>query len=163
MRAEPNAAQPYQAVLASPLPDVPYLGLHIANGSLTAIDYLWHEASPTCTKQYRGVCERLKSYFSHRPFSLDVPLQPTGTPFQQRLWLRLQQIPSGEVITYGELARELGSSARAVAGGCRANPIPILIPCHRVVAANGLGGYMGKTEGREPAIKQWLLQHEGYV
>ena len=75
----------------------------------------------------------------------------------------MRRIPIGQVVTYGELAKALDSSARAVAGACRANPIPILIPCHRVVAATGLGGYMGETGGEALAIKQWLLQHEGYV
>ncbi len=94
-----------------------------------------------------------------------IPLQrPSGgTPYQQKVWRALQRIPVGEVRTYGELANELDSCARAVAQACRANPLPILIPCHRVVAANGLGGYMGQTEGAGLAIKRWLLHHEGYV
>jgi methylated-DNA-[protein]-cysteine S-methyltransferase len=67
------------------------------------------------------------------------------------------------VLRYGELAKVLDSGARAVAAACRANPLPILIPCHRVVSHKGLGGYMGQVEGKEVAIKQWLLHHEGYV
>lgn len=64
---------------------------------------------------------------------------------------------------YGELAEKLASGPRAIAAACRTNPIPILIPCHRVVAKAGLGGYMGETEGEALSIKQWLLQHEGAI
>ncbi len=98
------------------------------------------------------------------PYTPIPPQRPSrGTLYQQKVWQALQRIPVGEVRTYGELARELGSCARAVAQACRANPLPILIPCHRVVSATGLGGYMGKTYGPELEIKRWLLHHEGYV
>ena len=104
-----------------------------------------------------------RAYFAD-PHTLIPPQQPDcGTPYQRRVWQALQQIPVGEVCTYGELSAELNSSPRAVAQACRANPLPILIPCHRVVSATGLGGYMGKSEGHELAIKRWLLHHEGYV
>ncbi|MGM0593267.1 MAG: methylated-DNA--[protein]-cysteine S-methyltransferase, partial [Pseudomonadota bacterium] len=72
-------------------------------------------------------------------------------------------IPAGEALTYAELASRVGSSARAVAGACRANPMPLLIPCHRVVAVDGPGGYLGSTAGQALAIKRWLLRHEGYL
>jgi methylated-DNA-[protein]-cysteine S-methyltransferase len=105
----------------------------------------------------------LQGYFGDATTDIP-PLQPArGTPFQRRVWGLLQQIPVGEVRRYGEIASALGSSARAVAGACRANPLPILIPCHRVVAATGLGGYMGEIDGGALEIKRWLLHHEGYV
>ena len=85
-----------------------------------------------------------------------------GTAFQQRVWRALKAIPPGEVRTYGELAQSLASGPRAVAGACRANPWPLLIPCHRVVSAHGMGGYCGHTEGPYLAIKHWLLAHEGW-
>jgi methylated-DNA-[protein]-cysteine S-methyltransferase len=87
-------------------------------------------------------------------------LAPAGTAFQKRVWRELMRIPPGAVRTYGELARRLGTSARAVGGACRANPIPILIPCHRVVAAGGEGGFLGRTRGSAMALKRWLLEHE---
>ena len=107
--------------------------------------------------------ELLEAYFAdpHAPLPLLQPLD--GTPFQRRVWQALQQIPPGETLHYGELAHRLGSSARAVAGACRANPLPVLIPCHRVVSASGLGGYMGQINGPVLEIKRWLLQHEGHV
>ena len=86
----------------------------------------------------------------------------SGTDFQQRVWRALKEIPPGEVRTYGELARSLGSGPRAVAAACRANPWPLLIPCHRIVGSNGEGGYCGYTEGPYLAIKRWLLTHEGW-
>jgi len=94
------------------------------------------------------------------PWPTGVPLAPGGTLFQQRVWMALRQIPPGERFTYGELAKRLGTSPRAVGGACRANPIPLLIPCHRVVAAHGLGGFAGETEGHWLRIKRWLLEHE---
>ncbi len=88
-----------------------------------------------------------------------VPLDPEGTPFQQRVWAETARIPYGEVITYRELARRIGQpgAARAVGQALRANPLPILIPCHRVIAADGRpGGYTGGFH-----LKRWLLRLEG--
>jgi len=75
----------------------------------------------------------------------------------------MQRIPAGKTRTYGEVAQELHSSARAVGGACGANPIPLVVPCHRIVASGGsLGGFMGaREEGFELGIKRWLLEHEG--
>ena len=75
----------------------------------------------------------------------------------------MQRIPAGKVRTYGEVASELRSSARAVGGACGANPIPIVVPCHRIIGSGGsIGGFMGaKDEGFELGIKRWLLEHEG--
>lgn len=101
---------------------------------------------------------QLQDYFDGRRSDFDLPLAPHGTAFQRRVWEALRAIPPGETRSYGDLARLLGSSARAVgqANGC--NPVPLLIPCHRVVASGGaLGGYSG---GDGPVTKRWLLDHE---
>ncbi len=99
--------------------------------------------------------EALAEYFAGRAPSLPA-LDLRGTPFQQTVWKALLAIPWGEVRTYGDIARELGSGARAVGGANHQNPVAILVPCHRVVAVNGgLGGYGGGTER-----KRWLLMHE---
>ena len=103
----------------------------------------------------------LQQFFRQAGAAGELPLQLAGTPFQQKVWSALQRIPPGEVRTYGELARQLRSSPRAVGGACRRNPVPLLVPCHRVVAAQGLGGFAGRTTGKEVALKRWLLQHEG--
>jgi len=108
----------------------------------------------------RQACDAIQEWLAGGAWPEGLPLAPQGTPFQQRVWQRLQQIPPGRRVTYGELAEELGTGARAVGGACRANAIPLLIPCHRVVAANGDGGFAGHTRGRWLEIKRWLLQHE---
>jgi len=163
MKAESTATQIYQAVMPSPLPGSPYLGLHIEGEHITAITYLWTQPVPRLNSDPAPQIKLLQRYFRGDCARIESAVRPSGTPFQRRVWQVLMSIPCGKVVTYGELAQRLGSSPRAVAGACRANPIPILIPCHRVVAASGPGGYLGKTAGRELAIKQWLLQHEGYV
>jgi len=99
------------------------------------------------------------------PFSLDCQLD-SGTQFQQRVWQALLDIPVGKVLTYGQLATKLHSGPRAVANACRHNPLPVIVPCHRVVSAAGIGGYAGDTETIQNseinfmAIKKWLLVHE---
>ncbi len=104
---------------------------------------------------------QLHAYFSDGSARFELPLALSGTAFQQRVWAVLRTIPSGETRTYGEIARVLGSAARAVGQACRANPCPIVVPCHRVVAVQGLGGFSGDTSGSRLAIKRWLLHHEG--
>jgi len=105
-------------------------------------------------------CKQLLQYLQQPATRFDLPLAQQGTEFQQRVWQAISSIPLGEVRTYGELAREIGSGPRAVANACGANNLPLLVPCHRVVAQNGLGGFM---QGKENSllIKQWLLKHEG--
>jgi methylated-DNA-[protein]-cysteine S-methyltransferase len=103
----------------------------------------------------------LAAYFKNASHRVVLPIQPEGTEFQHRVWRALQGIPVGQTLSYGELAKKLRSSPRAVGNACRANPLPVIIPCHRVVAANDIGGYSGETRGRQLDIKRWLLRHEG--
>ena len=104
----------------------------------------------------------LAAYFADPRSGFDIPLAPPGTPFQRRVWAALCMIPVGSVRSYGELARELGTAARALGGACGSNPIALIIPCHRVVSASGgLGGFMGGRRDVPLAIKRWLLAHEG--
>jgi len=101
---------------------------------------------------------QLQDYFDGGRSDFDLPLRAHGTAFQQRVWDALRAIPIGQTRSYGELAKLLGSSARAVGQANGSNPIPIFIPCHRVLAAAGaLGGYSG---GEGPPTKLWLLEHE---
>ena len=91
-----------------------------------------------------------------------VPLlRLAGTPFQRKVWQALRRIPPGVTRTYGELAHQLGTAPRAVGGACRRNPVLLFVPCHRVVAAAGAGGFAGETAGRWMEIKRWLLAREG--
>jgi methylated-DNA-[protein]-cysteine S-methyltransferase len=110
------------------------------------------------TPLLREACRQIQAYFDGELTGFDLPLGPHGTAFQQRVWAALRDIPAGQTRSYGDIARALGSAARAVGQANGANPIPILIPCHRVVAAGGaLGGYSG---GQGPETKRFLLEHE---
>lgn len=91
----------------------------------------------------------------------DLKLDPHGTAFQKRVWREMQKIKTGNTKTYGEIAKTLKSGPRAVGGACGANPIPILIPCHRIVAANGMIGHYSGGDGQE--TKQFLLRLEGAI
>lgn len=106
------------------------------------------------------ICRQLDEYFSGKRTHFSLPLAPKGTDFQLRLWQQLCRIPFGQVCRYGDLAALLTSSARAVGGACRRNPIPLIVPCHRVVAANGLGGFSGHQQGEWLSVKERLLEHE---
>lgn len=86
---------------------------------------------------------QIEAYFDRRLTRFDLPLEPAGSPFEQRVWAAMRQIAHGQTRSYGELAIEIGSAPRAVGGACGRNPIPIVIPCHRVLARGGLGGYSG--------------------
>jgi methylated-DNA-[protein]-cysteine S-methyltransferase len=119
---------------------------------------------PEVPEELRGtplnrVIDQLNEYFSCKRQTFDLELAPRGTPFQLAVWNALLEIPYGETISYAELARRIGKPAavRAVGAANGANPIPVIIPCHRVIGSNGtLTGYGGGIER-----KQWLLVHEG--
>lgn len=109
----------------------------------------------------REAARQLARYFESSAARFDLPLRLNGTAYRERVWQALVDIPAGSSETYGSLARRLGSGARAIAAACRANAFPIIIPCHRVVAVQGLGGYCGQISGPFLEIKHWLLRHEG--
>jgi methylated-DNA-[protein]-cysteine S-methyltransferase len=109
----------------------------------------------------REAIKQLRAYFDGDLTNFDLPLDPPGSQFQKDVCMEMLKIPYGAQWTYGDIARNLGKPAQAVGGGCGRNPIPIIIPCHRVVAANGsMTGFSG-GEGVE--TKVWLLQHEGVI
>lgn len=117
------------------------------------------EAQVAATPFVLSVIHQLQAYLNDPHAGLDMPTAITGTPFQRRVWRAIASIPSGETRSYGELAEMLGSGPRAVANACGANQVPLVIPCHRIVARHGLGGFM-QGDPRGLLIKQWLLQHE---
>ncbi len=144
------------------------LSITEANGALVRIAWSDHEAGhpvgdlgaqPGETPLLARAAEQLGEYFAGARRDFDLPLDPAGTPFQRRVWAEMARIPFGATESYGALAREVGSVARAVGGACGANPIPIVIPCHRVVGEGGvLGGFSGGTGS---ATKRALLELEG--
>jgi len=103
---------------------------------------------------------QLRAYLESPEIKFDLPLAVEGTPFQLRLWEALCRIPRGKTRTYGDLARELEGEARAVGQACGDNRLPVVIPCHRVVAADGIGGFAHSTGGYLLEAKRWLLAHE---
>jgi methylated-DNA-[protein]-cysteine S-methyltransferase len=107
-----------------------------------------------------GLVARLRAYFGGDLPALDaIPADPGGTPFQQRVWAALRRIRAGTTLSYSELARDIGDpdAVRAVGTANGSNPVPVVIPCHRVIGADGsLTGYGGGLER-----KRWLLVHEG--
>lgn len=116
----------------------------------------------------KKVATELQSYFRNATSKFSVPVKLNGTPLQQKIWRELKKIKIGSTVTYGQLAERLQTSPRVIGNACRANPIPVIIPCHRVVGVNGLGGYGGAcTKNKNiPTNKQllqnklWLLEHE---
>jgi methylated-DNA-[protein]-cysteine S-methyltransferase len=107
---------------------------------------------------------QLERYREDPDAKFDLPLLIEGTEYQRRLWSALCEIPRGSTLTYGEMAKKLGAedfeAARAVGQACGDNRLPIVIPCHRVVAADGLGGFGHSTGGYLLEAKRWLLMHE---
>jgi len=145
---------------------LPYSGLRIqaSDDAITHIDFIHADAvqkksSPTAL--LKECCHQLRAYVKQANFKFDLPLAMQGTDFQQAVWRQLQAIPWGETLTYGDVAEQLNSSPRAVGNACRRTPVPLIVPCHRVVAKTGIGGFAGDTEGGFLPIKVQLLRHEG--
>ena len=103
---------------------------------------------------------QLEHYREDPDAQFDLPLLIEGSPLQRGVWDAMCAIPRGRTRTYGELARELGADARAIGQACGDNRLPIVIPCHRIVAADGLGGFGHSTGGYLLEVKRWLLMHE---
>jgi methylated-DNA-[protein]-cysteine S-methyltransferase len=104
--------------------------------------------------------QQLERYRENPDTRFDLPVLIEGTPLQRAVWDAMCAIPRGKTRTYGELARELGAEARAIGQACGDNRLPIVIPCHRVVAADGIGGFGHATGGYLLEAKRWLLMHE---
>lgn len=133
------------------------------DGAITRATWLEAEADGTedaaSTPLLMEAAAQLKDYFEGSRQLFDLPLRPSGGAFQRSVWAEMRKIPYGSVKTYGDLAKALGGEARAVGGACGSNPIPILIPCHRIVGADGtMTGFSGR---RGVETKLDLLRHEG--
>ena len=132
------------------------LTLSEEDGALVSIDWgFGRDQTPTTLLQQAR--EQMNAYFDGALRQFDLPLAPAGTPFRQRVWRALMDIPYGATASYGALAKQVGGCAQAIGGANGANPLPIVIPCHRVVASTGLGGYSG---GDGLPTKRWLLALE---
>ena len=148
----------FAAIVATP---VFALGVRCSDDEVTGTEFLPPQAEVRPGGLLaREVVRQLRIWLHEPDFTFSLPLQVAGTPFQRRVWNAIAAIPLGSTRTYGELAHQLVSGPRAVGGACGANPYPVIIPCHRVVAASGLGGF-GQGRGSFPLeIKRWLLARE---
>lgn len=138
--------------------------LGIASNGRVVLRIDWLDAGPERWPEdglARAAAEALAAWFDDPRALPQLPLAPAPTRFQARVRAALQAIPAGRTRSYGDLAAELGSAARAVGGACRANPLAVIVPCHRVVARSGLGGYSGDWEhGAAVRCKRALLARE---
>ncbi len=152
----------YQAKLKTPFG---MLGIVCNDEALTGIDFLAPGSKPLAprTALARMACEQLNAYFDNPGFRFTLPLAFTGTSHQTRVWQAMRTIPCGKVRSYGDVAAQLHSSPLAVGQACGANPIPIVIPCHRIVGKSGIGGFANQRDGYLLDIKRWLLAHEGAI
>ena len=155
----------FQACLRTPFAT---LGITTTDKHLTGVRFLAPTVAAKAPKRdsiAHLACVQLQAYLENGAYEFDLPVKLSGTHHRLEVWEAMCRIPAGKVRSYGEVAAELGSSARAVGGACGANPVPVIVPCHRIIGANHtIGGFMGaKGEGFELGIKRWLLEHEGAI
>jgi methylated-DNA-[protein]-cysteine S-methyltransferase len=159
-RSEPSLAEPaFAAVIPFPRFKV---AVATRDGRISGIRYL-PPAAPELSPQgalAERAARQLERYREDPEARFDLPLLVEGTALQKAVWDAMCAIPRGRTRTYGELARELGAEPRAIGQACGDNRLPIVIPCHRVVAADGIGGFGHSTGGYLIEAKRWLLLHE---
>ncbi len=155
-----QAKIPDTAIIAAPFG---FVALSATEEFLVGIDFVTEPRGEGIPRNpvLESAILQLNRYFDDPATRFSLPLRLIGTDYARRVWSALIEISPGNAETYGSLALRLESGPRAVAGACRANAFPILIPCHRVISARGLGGYCGRMSGPFLDIKRWLLTHEG--
>jgi methylated-DNA-[protein]-cysteine S-methyltransferase len=160
MKRARTAGAGYQAKLPAPFA---LLGIRTEGDVLAEITFLPRTGKPLAPQNRLAAraCAQIERYLNDPQFRFDLPLVTQGTEFQRRVWAKIAAIGAGRTRSYGELARELRSAPRAVGQACGANPVPLVVPCHRVLAAGGIGGFAHHEGGFHLAIKRWLLAHEG--
>ena len=149
----------FQAKLDTPFALV---GVRTEGAALAEIVFLPKSAgalAPTNSLAERA-CAQIEKYIADPGFCFKLPMKHVGTPFQRRVWDMIAAIPRGQTLSYGDIARMLLSAPRAVGQACGSNYFPLVIPCHRVVAAKSLGGFAHNSSGYLIDVKRWLLQHE---
>jgi methylated-DNA-[protein]-cysteine S-methyltransferase len=162
-------------VLNSLLINTPFaqLALYATDEALVRLDFVAEASAATEINQAAHAAphpllieaqRQLLAYCDNPHFRFDLPWQLAGTAHQQKVWQQIASIDSGQTLRYLDIAQRIQSSPRAVGGACGRNPLPIFVPCHRVVAANGLGGFNANRNGLDwMPIKRWLLRHEGMI
>ncbi len=138
------------------------IGIECNADEITGISYLEPrpEVAPKTLLAQEAV-RQFRAWLKDPAYAFGLPLAPAGTHYQRRVWSQIAAIPAGQTRSYGEVAAAIGSGPRAVGNACGANPYPIVVPCHRVVAANhALGGFGKNSGGFLLDVKRWLLRHE---
>lgn len=150
----------FDAVVRAPFGGV---GIRTQEGMISEAVYLPRSIRPRTGKTplAREAAKQINAYFKDASFQFDLPLAGKGSVFQQRVWDVISAIPSGQTLSYGDVARRIRSAPRAVGQACGANWFSLLIPCHRVLAANGIGGFGRGDGGFHLSVKRWLLAYEG--
>ncbi len=149
----------FDYILPSPIGS---LGLNISANGIQRLFYIkTKQKSHIPTSGFAAKVHRqIMEYFELQRTEFDLPVDIRGTTYQNRVWSEVAKIAYGESLTYGDIAKAINSGPRAVGNACRHNPIPIIIPCHRVVKKGGIGGYCGSVVGKQIQQKDWLLRHE---
>jgi methylated-DNA-[protein]-cysteine S-methyltransferase len=149
----------YQAIIETPIGK---LGIQSNEAYLYRIDFLPKTAPLKSADTFAAqlTCEQLLNYFQNPFWVFELPCELSITPFQRRILDELCLIPPGKTLSYSDIAKKARTGPRPVGMVCRTNPIPIVIPCHRVTAKHHIGGYGGTVDGPAIAMKKWLLQHE---
>lgn len=156
-----NESDPFSAIVSAPFG---FVGVRTEAAAIHELVYLpnrFSEKAPT-DKLAEKAARQIENYLAQPDFQFNLPLKKTGSEFQHRVWNAISSIPRGEVRTYGQIAKHIQSAPRAVGQACGANWYPLIIPCHRVTAAGGLGGFAHHDDetGFYVGIKRWLLAHE---
>jgi methylated-DNA-[protein]-cysteine S-methyltransferase len=152
----------FNAIVAAPFGA---MGIRTEEGRVRELVYLpphYQEKAPQDATAEQAA-QQVARYFADADFRFELPLLEAGSEFQRRVWDAICAIPRGSMRTYGQIARLLDSHPRAVGQACGANWFPLVIPCHRVTAAGGLGGFASSDDehGFTLTVKRWLLRHEG--
>ena len=145
--------------------DAPFgrIGLRAVDGAVSEIVYLPRSFAPVApsTAIGREAVAQITAYLTNAEFRFNLPLVSRGTEFQKRVWCVISAIPAGGTLTYGQVAKHIRTAPRAVGQACGANWFPLVIPCHRVLATGGIGGFAHHDgDGFHLGVKRWLLQHE---
>ena len=139
------------------------LGIRTLADRVTDIEYLPPNVATLAplNKLAERACLEIERYLDDPEHVFDLPFDYDGTLFQCKVWRKISAIPVGRTLTYKDVAKALRTAPRPVGGACGANRLPIIIPCHRVLGANGIGGFMRGRGADALSIKRWLLRHEG--
>ena len=139
------------------------LGIRTEGERIAHIEYLPKGAATLAPINMLAerACKQIERYLDDPRYKFTLPFDYTGSEFQCRVWRAISKVTPGKTVTYSDIARSIKSAPRAVGGACGRNRLPLVIPCHRVLAVGGIGGFMHARAGDPINIKSWLLRHEG--